>query len=169
MAKWGFRPAWVKDGKLAPINARAETVATSGLFGWAVREGRCLVPATGVYEWKPVPGQKRKQPFHVRLKGGAPFGFAGLWTPGPTPDAPPTCAIITTTANELLAPIHDRMPVILDPNDEALWLDPGPNAPIKVSPCLRPLPSECMEAIPVSSLVSSPSNDGPQPIEPIPA
>ena len=169
MAKWGFRPLWVKDGKLAPINARAETVATSALFGWAVREGRCIVPATGFYEWKPVPGQKRKQPFHVRLKNGAPFGFAGLWTPGPTPDAPPTCAIITTTANELLAPIHDRMPVILDPDDAALWLDPGPIAPIKVLPCLRPLPSECMEAIPVSSLVSSPSNDGPQPIEPIPA
>jgi putative SOS response-associated peptidase YedK len=104
MAKWGFRPAGVKDGKLAPINARAETVAPSGLFGWAVREGRCIVPATGFYEWKPVPGQKRKQPYFVRLKGGAPFAFAGLWTPPIAADAASTCAIITRDANELLAP-----------------------------------------------------------------
>ena len=169
MAKWGFHPAWVHDGKLAPINARAETVATSRLFGAAVRNGRCLVPATGFYEWKPVPWQKRKQPYHVRLKGGALIGFAGLWTPGRTPDAPPTCAIITTTANELLAPIHNRMPLILDPDDEALWLDPGCVAPIKVLPCLRPYASERMEAIPVSTLVSSPDNQGPELIESAPA
>ena len=167
MAKWGFHPAWVKDSKLDPINARAETVATSRLFGAAVRDGRCLVPATGFYEWKPVPGQKRKQPYYIRLKGGAPFPFAGLWTPPHL--APPTCAIITTDANELLAPIHPRMPVILDPDDEALWLDPGPIAPVKVLPCPRPFPSERMEAIPVSSLVSSPSNEGPELIEPAPA
>ncbi len=166
MAKWGFHPAWVKDSKLDPINARAETVATSRLFGAAVRDGRCLVPATGFYEWKAVPGQKRKQPYFIRLKGGTPFAFAGLWTPGHL--APPTCAIITTDANELLAPIHPRMPVILDPDDEALWLDPGCVAPIKVLPCLRPHPSETMEAIPVSSLVSSPNNEGPELIEPVP-
>jgi putative SOS response-associated peptidase YedK len=167
LAKWGFRPSWVKDGKLAPINARAETVATSRLFGRAVREGRCIVPATGFYEWKPVPGQKRKQPFHVRLKDGTPFAFAGLWTPGPTRGAQPTCAIITTTANELLAPIHGRMPVILDPEDEALWLDPGPVAPVKVLPCLRPFPSERLEAYPISSLVSSLGNEGSQLLEPV--
>jgi putative SOS response-associated peptidase YedK len=82
---------------------------------------------------------------------------------------PPTCAIITTDANELLAPIHPRMPVILDPDDEVLWLDPGPIGPVKVLPCLRPFPSERMEAIPVSSLVSSPDNEGPELIEPVPA
>jgi putative SOS response-associated peptidase YedK len=167
MATWGFRPAWVKDGKLAPINARAETVATSRLFGWSVREGRCIIPATGFYEWKPVPGQKRKQPYHVRLKGGALFGFAGLWTPGLTLDKPPTCAIITTTANELLAPIHGRMPVILDPDDEALWLDPGPVAPVKLLPCLRPLASDLLEVYPVSMLVSSPENEGSELLEPV--
>ncbi len=79
--------------------------------------------------------------------------------------APPTCTIITTNATELLAPIHGRMPVILDPDDEALWLDPGCVAPVKVLPCLRPFPSERMEVIPVSTLMSSPSNDGPQLIE----
>lgn len=138
MAKWGFRPPWVKDSKLAPINARAETVAMSRLFG----------------AWKLIRGQKRKQPYFIRLKGGTPFAFAGLWTPPHL--APPTCTIIRTDANELLAPIHPRMPVILDSEDEALWLDSGCVAPIKVLPCQRPFPSERIVAIPVSSLVSSP-------------
>jgi putative SOS response-associated peptidase YedK len=169
IAKWGFRPDWVNDSKLAPINARAETIAMSRLFEAAVRDGHCLVPATGFYEWQLVRGQKRKQPYLVRLKGGAPFAFAGLWTSPVATDMPPTCAIITTDAIELLAPIHPRMPVILDPDDEALWLDPGPTAPMKVLPCLRPFPSERMEAIPVSSLVSSPDNEGPELIEPVPA
>jgi putative SOS response-associated peptidase YedK len=164
MAKWGFRPAWVKDSKLAPIKARAETVATSRLFAAAVRDGRSLVPATGFYEWKVVPGQKRKQPYYIRLKGGAPFAFAGLWTPPHL--APPTCTIITTMANELLAPIHNRMPVILDPDDEALWLYAGEIAPAKVLPCLRPLPAERMERYPVSTLVSSPGNEGPRLVQP---
>jgi putative SOS response-associated peptidase YedK len=168
LAKWGFRPAWVKHGTLAPINARAETVAMSRLFGWALRDGRCIIPATGFYEWKPLPGQTRKQPYHVRLKGGEPFGFAGLWTPGATSEIPPTCAVITTTANGLLAPIHDRMPVILDPDDEKLWLDPDPVAPLKLLPCLRPFPADRMEAFPVSSRVSSPGNEGRELLERVP-
>jgi len=76
IAKWGFRPSWGKNSKLAPINPRAETVATTMLFSAAVRDGRCLIPATGFYEWKPVPGQKRKQSYFIRLKGDAPFGFS---------------------------------------------------------------------------------------------
>src|SRR5437016_6046135 len=91
MAKWGFRPPWIKSGTLAPINARAETVATNRLFSASVRDGRCLIPATGFYEWKAAPGQKRKQPYYVRLKGGELFAFAGLWTPPHL--APPTCTI----------------------------------------------------------------------------
>jgi len=134
------------------------------LFSASVRDGRCLIPATGFYEWKAAPGQKRKQPYYVRLKGGELFAFAGLWTPPHL--APPTCTIIVTSANELLTPIHNRMPVILDPDDEALWLNPGCVAPIKVLPCLRPFLSERMEAIPVSSLVSSPDNEGAELIEP---
>jgi putative SOS response-associated peptidase YedK len=137
-ATWGFRPAWVKNSKLAPINARAETVATSRRFAAAVRNGRCLVPATGFYEWKPVLGKKRKQPYFIRLKGGAPFAFAGLWTPPHL--APPTCTVITTTPNELCAPIHNRMPVILDPDDETLWLDPGAVAPAKGLAMPAPVP-----------------------------
>lgn len=168
MARWGFHPGWMKSSKLAPINAKAETVATSGMFQAAVERGRCLVPASGFYEWKPVPGRKRKQPFHVKLRGGVLFGFAGLWTPpDPRTGDPPTCAIITTTANDLLAQIHDRMPVILDPDAEARWLDPRVTDPARVLPCLRPLPAEGMEAYPVSTLVSSPDNEGAQLVEPV--
>ncbi len=168
MARWGYHPAWTKTSKLAPINAKAETVATSGMFEAAVRRGRCLVPAAGFYEWQPVPGQKRKQPFYVRLKGGGLIGFAGLWTPpDPQTGAPPTCAIITTTANELLAQIHDRMPVILEPDDEARWLDASVTDPAHVLPCLRPLPADRLEVYPVSTLVSSPDTEGAQLVEPI--
>jgi putative SOS response-associated peptidase YedK len=158
----------MKSSKLAPINAKAETVATSGMFQGAVERGRCLVPASGFYEWKPVPGRKRKQPFHVRLRGGVLFGFAGLWTPSdPRTGAPPTCAIITTTANDLLAQIHDRMPVILDPDAEARWLDARVTDAASVLPCLRPLPADRMEVYPVSTLVSSPDNEGAQLVEPV--
>ena len=166
-AKWGFRAAWMMDSKLAPINARAENIALNRMFQAAVRDSRCLVPATGFYEWKALPGQKRKQPFYIRLKSGQPFGFAALWTPPHL--APPTCTIITTTANELLAPIHGRMPVILDPEDEALWLDPSVIAPVKVLPCLRPIPADRLEVYPVSTLVSSPGNDGAELVAPVPA
>jgi hypothetical protein len=102
---------------------------------------------------KAVPGQKHKRPYYIRLKSGAPFAFAGLWTPPHL--APPTCTTITTTSNELCAPIHNRMPVLLDPDDEALWFDRGPIAPEKVLRSLCPFPSERMETARVSSLVSS--------------
>jgi len=168
MARWGFHPSWMRSSRLAPINAKAETIATSGMFQSAVERGRCLVPASGFYEWKPVPGRKKKQPFYVRLRGGELFGFAGLWSPAdPRTDAPPTCAIITTTANDLLAPIHDRMPVILRPADEARWLDPSLTNPASVLSCLQPLPAEQLEAYPVSALVSSPDNEGAQLVEPV--
>jgi putative SOS response-associated peptidase YedK len=168
MAKWGFRPAWMKTGSPAPINAKAETVAASRMFQDAVKQARCLVPADGFYEWKPVPGQKRKQPYYLRLKGGGLFAFAGLYTP---PDAragiPATCTIITTTPNELVAPIHNRMPAILEPGDEGRWIDSGVTDPTTVLPCLRPFPAMLMEAYPVSMLVSSPGNDGVRLVEPV--
>jgi putative SOS response-associated peptidase YedK len=168
MARWGFHPARMRDSKLAPINAKAETVATSPLFQESFRRGRCLVPAAGFYEWQAVAGQKRKQPFYVRLKDSAPFAFAGLWTPGdPRASAPPTCVIITTTANALLAEIHPRMPVILEPSDEPRWLDASVSDPAQVLSCLRPLPAARMDAYPVSTLVSSPDTEGAQLVEPI--
>ena len=168
MAKWGFHPAWVKTSTLAPINAKAETVATSRVFQGAVKHARCLVPADGFYEWKPVPGQRRKQPYYLRLKGGGLFAFAGLYTAaGAGSDAPATCTIITTTANELAAAIHDRMPVILERNDEDRWADERVGDPAEVLPCLRPFPAGLMEAYPVSTLVSSPGNEGPRLVQPV--
>ena len=170
MAKWGFHPAWMKSSKLAPINAKAETVAGSRMFLEAVQRGRCLVPADGFYEWSPVPGQKPKQPYYVKLKGGGLFAFAGLYTP---PDArsgaPATCTIITTAPNELLAPIHNRMPAILEPGDEGRWVDAAVTDSAIVLPCLRPLAAALMEAYPVSALVSSPDNDGARLVEPVTA
>ena len=169
-ARWGLRPYWARAGRLAPINARAETLATSAMFRDALRRGRCLIPADGFYEWQAFAGQKRKQPWYLRLRGGGLFAFAGLFTPAhPVRGEPATCAIITTEPNALAARLHDRMPVILDPDAEARWLDPQVVDGGAVLPLLRPFPSERMEAYPVSTLVSSPQNDGPALVEPAPA
>lgn len=168
MARWGFHLPWMKSSAPSPINAKAETVAKSRMWEGAVRHGRCLVPADGFYEWKAVPGQKRKQPYYLRIKDGGLFAFAGLCTPADTrAGAPPTCAIITTTPNELAADLHNRMPVILDPADEARWLDAGVTDPALVLPCLRPLPASLMEAYRVSTLVSRPENEGARLIAPL--
>ena len=142
------------------------SVATSPMFRDALQRTRCLIPADGFYEWQAVPGQKRKQPWYLRLRDGGLFAFAGLYTP-PRREAeiPATCAIITTTPNELAAPLHDRMPVILDPDAEAAWLDRQTVDSAALLPFLRPLPAARMEAYPVSSLVSSAQNDGPALIE----
>ena len=166
LARWGFRPTWMRDeGKRPPsINARAETLLERPMFRGALGKGRCILPADGFYEWAPVPGAKVKQPWHFRLRDGGLFGFAGLYA-GQGDEA--TCAIITTSANELLAPIHNRMPVILDPEDEALWLDPDVTDPSAALPCLRPYPAELMEGYTVASLVSSVRNDGPELVRPL--
>ena len=169
-ARWGLRPFWARDGKPAPINARAETVTTSPMFSDAFKRARCLVPADGFYEWQAVAGQKHKQPWFLRLRGGGLFAFAGLYTPPhPADGTPATCAIVTTIPNELAARLHDRMPVILDSAAEAPWLDPRLVDGAALLRYLRPLPAERMEAFPVSTLVSSPQNDGPALIEPAPA
>ncbi len=166
LARWGFRPHGMRESKLAPINARVEMLGTSRMFRDAVTRARCLVPADGFYEWRAQPGQKRKQPYYLRLKGGGLFAFAGLWSAGHAESGtPPTCTIITTMPNELVAPIHNRMPVILDTGDEARWLDPRLTDAGTALACLRPFPPERMEAYPVSSLVSSPRHDGRELIE----
>ena len=165
--RWGFRPAWMKDaGKRPPaINARAETILERPLFRGAVTHGRCLIPADGFYEWQWLVGRPGTQPWHFRLAGGELFGFAGIYADGPDREA--TCAIITTAANELVAPIHDRMPVILDPEHEALWLETDLTDPAAVLPCLRAYPPQQMEAYPVGPLVSSVRNDGPELVAPL--
>jgi putative SOS response-associated peptidase YedK len=122
MMRWGFQPSWMKGNRPPPINARGETLLERPMFKGAANKGRCLIPANGFYEWKVIPGQKAKQPIHIRLKDGELFAFAGLWTRGGD-EIGPTCAIIATAPNELVATIHDRMPVILTEHGERLWMD----------------------------------------------
>ncbi len=170
--EWGFQPDWFKPqpNRRPPINARAETLMERPMFRGAVAGQRCIIPADGFFEWQAVSGTRRKQPVYIRLKSGDAFGFAGLYTerPGATPEERiASCVIITTSANELMAPIHDRMPVILDPADEARWLDPGVRDPVALLDCLRRYPADRMEAYPVSQLVSSARNDEPALIRPL--
>ncbi|UCE59119.1 MAG: SOS response-associated peptidase [Phycisphaerales bacterium] len=127
LLRWGLIPSWAKDPAIGSrmINARAETVATKPSFRSALRHRRCLVVADGFYEWQKVEGRKRKQPYHIRLNDGRPFAFAGLWERWERPDGDPldSFTVITTEPNELLRPVHDRMPVILHAGDYAQWLD----------------------------------------------
>lgn len=147
---------------MRPINAKAETVATSGIFRRAFQSHRCLVPADGFYEWK---GSKPpKQPYYVRMRGGGPFTFAGLWERWHPEGADPidTYTIITTEANELMASIHNRMPVIVPLDRYGDWLEGEAPAGL-----LRPYRADEMEAIPVSRAVNSPKNDSEACIEPL--
>ena len=158
--RWGFHPAWMQEPKRPPpINARAEGLADGRLFRGALRHGRCTIPADGFYEWVALPGERAKRPVHVCLKGGGLFVFAGLSTAAP--DGAETCAIVTTAANELIAPLHHRMPVILEREDEEIWLDPETD-PGHALALLRPFPAERMEWYPVAGLVSSVRHDGPE-------
>lgn len=164
---WGFRPAWMARGP-APINARAETVATNGLFRRALRRGRCLVVADGFYEWRALPGEPRRQPYHLRLRGGGLFAVAGICTGDPAlGEEPGTVALLTTRPNELVGVLHDRMPAILAPEDEARWLDRELTDPFDLLPLVRSYPTAAMEAYPVAPLVSWHGNDGPELIRPL--
>jgi putative SOS response-associated peptidase YedK len=165
LARWGFAPAWTANAEAGPrrpppINARAENLANSALFREALSRGRCLIPADSFYEWQARPGISAKQPLRLRLRDGRLFAFAGLWVPGPTGE--PTAAIVTCGPNALVEPIHTRMPVILRPEDEALWLDPDCTDPVLLENVLRPYPAEAMEAYPVAPLVNAVENEGPE-------
>jgi putative SOS response-associated peptidase YedK len=162
LASWGLRPHWLDPDsrRRPPINARAEHVASSGMFKGALARTRCLIPATGFFEWRAEPGGKGKTPMHIQLKDGAPFALAGLWLPGK--DGGPTATVITTQANTFMRSIHQRMPVILAPEDERLWLDPSVTEAEAVLPLLRPYASEAMVAWPVRPLVNAVKNDGPE-------
>jgi putative SOS response-associated peptidase YedK len=166
-AQWGFVPAWSKEWpKTRPINARAETVSTSGMFRQAFNSGRCLVPADGFYEWQGTKPPRR--PYFIHLKDDGVFAFAGLWSRWTSPDKPDpidTFTIITTEPNELVRSIHNRMPVVLRPQDYGRWLDP--NLPGKeVTGLLTPYAADGMDAYAITSAVNSPKNDGPELIEP---
>jgi len=158
--RWGFVSASAKDSKLAPINARAETVASSVMFRDAFRRRRCLVVADGFYEWRK--DGRTKTPFFVQLRSGRPFGLAGLWSPRRAERGArsASCAIVTCTPNELMARIHDRMPVILPAAARERWLDPMASES-ELRGLLVPLPAPDLEAFEVSTLVNSPRNDSP--------
>ncbi len=167
--RWGLVPSWAKDPKMGDrlINARAEEVADKPAFRTAFARRRCLVPADGFYEWQPRPGQKRKQPMFVHRCDGEPMAFAGLWEVwrdrdvGEDADWLRTFAIMTTRPNDTLAPIHDRMPVILPESAWDTWLDPDAD-PAKLSSLLVPAPDDVIDVYPVSLLVNSAENDGPE-------
>ena len=169
MLRWGLIPHWAKDPSVGNrlINARAETVASKPSFRAAFRERRCLVPASSFFEWKRE--GKAKQPYAIALKGGEPLSFAGLWENWKNPEGEwvRTFTIVTTEANELLRPLHDRMPASLDPADHAVWLGEQPAGPDVLLALLRPYPLERMELWPVSTKVNSPKNDGPDLLDPL--
>ncbi len=163
MPRWGLIPSWAKDAAIGNrlINARAETVAEKPSFRRAFRERRCLVPADGFYEWKQE--AKGKRPFYVRMHDGRPFAFAGLWERW---EGVETCTILTTAANAILFPVHDRMPVILSPEHYDEWLDPAALSPEHLSRVLHPFPDDEMEVFPVGTFVNNQKMEDPRCIIP---
>ncbi|WP_439814373.1 SOS response-associated peptidase [Zavarzinia sp. CC-PAN008] len=162
-ATWGLIPFWAKDRTIGPrcINARSETVTTTPAFREAYKRRRCLVVMDGFYEWQKTAGRKGGQPHRIGMADQAPFATAGLWerwTDKETGQPLDSCTILTTTANALLAPLHDRMPVILDAAAQALWLDPAAG---DASVLLRPYPAERMALVPVDPAVGNVRNQGP--------
>jgi putative SOS response-associated peptidase YedK len=169
MARWGLVPFWAKDRAIGNrlINARAESLAEKPAYRDSFKKRRCLVVADGFYEWQKVDG--RKQPWLLRLRDGGPFGFAGLWSvwrEKASGDELESCTIVTTSPNELAAPIHDRMPVILPRERHAEWLDPAAE-PSSLAALLEPFPALKMEAYPVSTWVNAPQHDDRRCVEPL--
>lgn len=160
-ARWGLVPHWAKSLAVGHrmINARAETLPTRAAFRTALERRRCLIPADGFYEWKRA--GRQRSPFFVHSRDGEPIGFAGLWDiwRSPQGEAVASCTIITTAPNQLIAPLHDRMPVILDPKSYDAWLNPRPQPAEVLMPLLVPAPADALEFYPVSPLVNSPNNE----------
>jgi len=167
--RWGLVPSWAKDPAIGYklINARAESIAEKPSFRAAFQKRRCLIPADGFYEWRLESDGRTKTPMRVRLKSKEPFTFAGLWESwkDPRDKEVRTFTIITTEPNEVLQPIHNRMPAIMKPEDEEAWLDPQAD-PKQLARVLSPYPEKEMEAYAVSKLVNSPKHDSPDCIEP---
>jgi putative SOS response-associated peptidase YedK len=161
VVRWGLLPSWTKDPKQAPllINARAETIMEKPSFRSAFNARRCLIPASGFFEWRRE--GKLKQPYFFRRADERPLAFAGLWEKWNEIES---CTIITTEANELMENIHDRMPVILSRNDYTEWLDP---AATELSKLLAPCPADELVCYPVSSIVNTAKNEVPECVEPV--
>lgn len=167
--RWGLIPPWAKDQKIGSrlINARAETAAEKPSFRVAFASRRCLLPADGFYEWVKAPGGK--QPHHIRFADRRPFAFAGLWERWNDPEGAPveSCTILTTSPNDLMEPLHSRMPVILEPERYEAWLQPAPLSPAAAEALLIPYPGDGLEAVRVCPLVNSVANDDPKCVEPV--
>lgn len=164
LVRWGLIPYWAKDTNIgySTINARAETVAAKPAFRAAFRSRRCLIPADGFYEWQVRPGTKTKQPWYIALRDRKPMAFAGLWERWRSPqgEALESCTIIVTAANELMRPIHERMPVILAPGDWNVWLQPADDKNAqRQQKLLQPYPADDMAAWPVGTQVNNPRHD----------
>jgi putative SOS response-associated peptidase YedK len=172
LLRWGLVPSWSKgpDPAVNMINARADTVATKPAYRGAFKQRRCLVPTDGFFEWQSLPGMGKKpvkQPYHFRMRDGEPFALAGLWEhwQGSDGSVIESFTIIVTDANELMRPIHERMPVILEPGSYAHWLEPKTPSDLLLA-LLRPFPARAMTAVKVSARVNSWKNDDPACIEP---
>ena len=171
--RWGLVPSWSKSvaqhgARL--INARAETVAHSGAFRESFLRRRCIVPADGFYEWRRQ--GRRREAFLIRPSDGSTIAFAGLWAPWRDPASGEwllSVAVVTTAANATVGQLHDRMPVVLAPDTWALWLDPYVGDAGLLSSFLEPAPDDALELVPVSPLVNSPHNEGPELVEPLAA
>jgi putative SOS response-associated peptidase YedK len=167
--RWGLIPHWAKDPSIGNrmINARAETVAEKPAFRNAFRKQRCLIPADGFFEWQKL--DRKKQPFYIRMRDRRPFAFAGLWERWEAPGSEiiETCTILTTEANDVLKPLHDRMPVILPLSGHDLWLDPGILEQDRLKPLFYPYPDREMEAFPVGVIVNNPKIDDSRCISPV--
>jgi len=184
--RWGLVPSWAKDPSIGDrmINARAETLLTKNAYKRPFAKKRCLIPADGFYEWRVVApprtpkGRPKKQPVFIHRRDGEPMAFAGLWDVWKVPegvDEPPgtrdgwlrTCVIITGEPNELLAPIHDRMPVLLPESAWEAWLDPDNDDVEQLKRLLVPAPSDELELWPVSTVVNNADNKGREVIRPV--
>lgn len=160
--KWGLVPSWSKDQTHTPINARSETVSEKPMFKHSIKYQRCIIPASGFYEWLPT-NDHHKQPYYVRLLNSGLMSFAGLWEKWKGEDGieVESCCILTTSANEIMKPIHDRMPVILKPDDYPLWLNKNFHDVHELERLYKPYPSELMVAHIVPDLVNNPRFDSP--------
>ncbi|HXD45522.1 MAG TPA: SOS response-associated peptidase [Pseudolabrys sp.] len=170
LVRWGFLPSWVKDPSRFSliINARGESIVDKPAFRAAMKRRRCLIPADGFYEWQAT-GKGPKQPFYIHAKSGKPLAFAGLWEcwEGPNGEAVETAAIVTTRANKMLSPLHDRMPVIIAPDAFDLWLNCGGVDARTAEALIAPAPEALLEAHPVSTAVNRTANDNAALIAPV--
>ena len=161
LLRWGLIPSWSKVLGTGLINARSETVSEKPSFRSAIKHRRCIVPVSGFFEWKAESG--KKQPYYFHIANGSPMCFAGIWETWKAPDSTilETFSILTTTSNKIIEPLHDRMPVILSPENYPIWLNHNMHDPHQLERLYHPFPEEQMTAYKVPDLVNNPRFDSP--------